>query len=685
MGDFERVKEAAGLRDFAAAYLRKSAGGMFCCPSCGSGTRGTRDSDGALSVTRDGNHWECFSCHAKGDVFDLAALVFHLQPDDRRGQLEAVAAWAGVALEGRSAEEPPRKAREAWANQEGERRANPETSPKEHAQGREREAAYIRRTQADIEQPEAVSYLSARGFTLDDARAAGMGYDAQRRRLVIPWRGCEWYHIDRAVSDDSKPKYLKPRTDKVGSQPLYNPQAAREAAFFIVEGVLDAIAVQLCGYEAIAIASNDISERNLSELTEGIGAQGGAGVAVLMLDNDKAGQEGGLKVHAALAEAGIAAVFADVEPEQPKDAAAWYQADKAGLRAFLDGRHEKAMNQGAEAKEQAYRDALRAFRVKNPADVAGDIFTLSECEEPTPTGIAALDDVLDGGLRSGLYALGAVSSMGKTTLAVQMADYVAEHGRGVLFVTIEQSAREIVAKSLSRMTRTLNETGWNVVSATEAVSPSRRGKWGEQQTRAFLRACEAYAARVAPRLQILEGTRQPSVADVEAVARMMAAHDGQAPFIVIDYLQLLAAGSERDTDKQTVDRNVMSLRQLARDLKAPVLAISSLNRSSYSEGVTMDAWKESGAVEYGCDVLLGLQPQGIRETIDKARDARVRRDADKAMRQHKAGSERACELVVLKNRNGATPDEGIPLTFKPLSALYVEGEQPQERAARHVI
>lgn len=677
MGDFERVKEKASLLDFAEQYLRKS-GSMWCCPACGSGTRGTRDSDGALSITKDGRHWECFSCHAHGDVFDLAGIVWGIPEADKRGCLQAVADWAGVTIGGGSGPKGARGSRlEARASQLKGRQV-----VGDFAEGRKREADYIKRAQADIGNAEAVSYLEARGFTLDDARAAGMGYDAQKRRIVLPWKGAEWYHIDRSVSDDVKPKYLKPKSETVGSQPLYNPEAMERPAYFVVEGVFDALAVQLCGYEAVAVASNAISDRNLAELAAGIASRRGEGVAVVMLDNDAAGQEGAVRVHGALAAAGIACMHADAAPNAPKDAAEWFEADRAGLRAFLEERYAQAVRMAQGLREKAYRDALSSLRVVDPADVAGDIFALSESEEPVATGVAALDDVLDGGLRTGLYALGAVSSMGKTTFAVQVADFIAESGRGVLFVTIEQSAREIVAKSLSRYMRTLNAGSWDAVSATEAVSASRREHWGDGQTAAFFKACEYYAEAVAPRLKILEGTRQPSVADIESVARMIRSHDGQAPVVFIDYLQLLAASSERDTDKKAIDKNVMSLRQLARDMKTPVLVISSLNRSSYSEGVTMDAWKESGAVEYGCDVLLGLQPRGIRETLDKARDTRVKRDAEKAMRRHKAGCERACELVVLKNRNGRTPEDGIPLLFKPLSALYVEDGHEQPQAAR---
>ena len=679
MGDFETVKQSASLHDFAEQFLDKSRGGMWCCPACGSGAHGTRNSDGALSITRDGNHWQCFSCHAQGDVFDLAGIVWDIPDHDKRGRLEAVADWAGVRIGSASSQGAG-----ARFNDRAEKSPGRAKHAEDFTEGRRKEASYIEAMRANIDDPEAVSYLVARGFTVEDARAEGLGYDPERRRLVIPWRGADWYHVDRAISDDKGNKYLKPKSDQVGGQPLYNPGAARGKAFFIVEGVLDAIAVHLCGYEAVAVASSTISERNLSELAAAIPSGVAGGVAVIMLDNDQAGRDGTEKVRAAFESTGIAYTIAEAGEGMPKDAAEWYRADKPGLRAFLGAAHDRAREVAAEARERAYRAAMSRFRALDPASVAADIFTLTDFEEPTKTGIEALDDILDGGLRSGLYALGAVSSMGKTTLAVQVADYIAEHGRGVLFVTIEQSAREIASKSLSRLTRTLNAGGYNVVTSTEALSASRRARWGDQQTSAFLKACEYYAGKIAPRLKILEGTKQPSVSDVEVVAKIMMEHDGEPPVIFIDYLQLLAASSERDTDKQAIDKNVMLLRQLARDMRTPVIVISSLNRNSYSEGVTMDSWQDSGAIEYGCDVLLGLQPQGMRDKLEKAGEIKARRTAESELRKHKAGYKRACELVVLKNRNGRTPDDGIPLTFKPLSSLYVEGEKEHQQVGRYM-
>ena len=97
MGDFENVKARADLKEYAAQHLRKSSGGAYCCPACGSGTHGGRDSDGALTVKPDGTYWKCHSCQRGGDVFDLAGIVHGVE--DKAEKLRIVAEWAGVTLE----------------------------------------------------------------------------------------------------------------------------------------------------------------------------------------------------------------------------------------------------------------------------------------------------------------------------------------------------------------------------------------------------------------------------------------------------------------------------------------------------------------------------------------------------------------------------------------------------------
>lgn len=288
------------------------------------------------------------------------------------------------------------------------------------------------------------------------------------------------------------------------------------------------------------------------------------------------------------------------------------------------------------------------------------------------TGFETLDKPLNGGLTRGVITLGAVSSLGKTTLALQIADHIAASGQSVLFVTIEQSARELIAKSISRIMRGLFEIPDGVMGASSLMSSRERETWGEIRYGNLLMAFDKYAAEVAPNLRILEGVKQPSVSDTQKVASLMCEHNGEAPVIFIDYLQLLAAQNDRDGEKETTDKNIMSLRQLARDLKTPIFNISSLNRASYSGVINLDSFKESGAIEYGSDILLGLQPRGIEDDLAGTNDRAIKSKGAKIVETNKRQLERKCELKVLKNRNGCLPDQPIPLNYLPVSNLFYE-------------
>ena len=324
---------------------------------------------------------------------------------------------------------------------------------------------------------------------------------------------------------------------------------------------------------------------------------------------------------------------------------------------------------------------MERLRVIDPAITAMDIFTLSDYEDPIPTGLTGLDRALDGGFRSGVVVLGAVSSLGKTTFTVQVADHIAASGRPVLFVTIEQSAKELVLKSLSRI---MKVSGGECVTTRMIMDKGTRDAWGHgHMTEVLDAACAEYASNIAPNMHILEGVNQPRVSDIAEAARTIADHDGTAPVVFIDYLQLLAPQSDRDTDKQAADKNMMSLRQLARDMGTTVVVISSLNRSSYSGTISLDSFKESGGIEYGADVLLGLQPRDMAARLDGVPEAKKKSEADKIYKQFKAAVERPTEIKVLKQRNGSTPEDGIPVTFLPACSLFIDSSRVQGR--RYVV
>lgn len=267
------------------------------------------------------------------------------------------------------------------------------------------------------------------------------------------------------------------------------------------------------------------------------------------------------------------------------------------------------------------------------------------------TGFDHLNNVANG-LVEGLFILGAKPSLGKTTFAKQLIDQVIELNSKAagLFVSLEQSREELRVKTLSRLSGVENRD-------------ILRGRL-DSQSEAWRRVTDAgeeYLTKVAGRLFILEGDKTTTPDRIRlAVNQVKRATEAEVVFVVIDYLQIVPTAEEFKDVKNRVDAVVSDLRRMARDLHAPVMAIASINRGAYkkSEG-TLEAYKESGGIEFGADlagVLVG----------DK--DLRGTDPIEGVNRSYKG-----IHLDLIKNRNG----ERSRITFKfyPSVSLFVEGDK----------
>lgn len=504
------------------------------------------------------------------------------------------------------------------------------------SEGRRREELRLRHARdAMTEGSPGWEYLLSRGFTDGEIRRFGFGYEPGR--VTIPWMGCPWYHTDRAIGDAGR-RYLKPPTSRVGPQPIFNEAALDADVAFLVEGPLDAYAIEAVGGDAIALAGT--SWRPVAAAAKGRHA-----TLVALLDADEAGRAACAEMVRALRNEGANVTEATL-PGGAKDACELLATDRDALAAFV-GRTAGSANRNAAAALMVGLGAHAA------TDVAFGIAVLEEPVEPTPTGLASLDEAVGGGLRPGLTVLGAAPSVGKTTLATQIADNVARSGVPVLYVTLEQTAAAIVAKGLSRELRTANGLS---VPASELLSARARSGWVASRSSALAEASASYARDVAGNLWVIDEGSRPTLARIREAARALAGR-GPAPLVVIDYLQLLAQEAAGDglSDKQAVDRVVSGLRGIAGVLGACVLAVSSLNRAGYAGRAGQRAFKESGLIEYGADLLLTLDAPAAPEGSDR-----------------RATAMRPIEARVLKNRDGPLPGRPVRLLLDSRSSLYVD-------------
>ena len=287
---------------------------------------------------------------------------------------------------------------------------------------------------------------------------------------------------------------------------------------------------------------------------------------------------------------------------------------------------------------------------------------------PIPTGFSGLDNLLYGGLYEGLYIIGAISSLGKTTFALQIADQIAQQGRDTLIISLEMAKSELIAKSLSR--HTVIEAIAQGISTGDAKTQRgiQRGdlweKYSKREHALINKAIDDYS-KYAGNLFILEGQGNIKAETIREAVKMHKERRGVAPVVIVDYLQILAPADIRDTEKRATDKNILELKRLSRDFKIPVIGISSLNRSNYKEKISFEALKESGGIEYGSDIVIGLQLKGAG-----SKDFEVNKAKNKDPRE--------IEAVILKHRSGKTGDT-INYLYYPLFNYFVETEPETER------
>lgn len=280
------------------------------------------------------------------------------------------------------------------------------------------------------------------------------------------------------------------------------------------------------------------------------------------------------------------------------------------------------------------------------------------------TGFMEIDDILGGGLYPGLYVVGAVSSLGKTSFVLNVCDNIAKQGHDVVIFSLEMAAEELMAKSISRETfelcnRKYGKGNYNKAKDTrDILAGNRWQKFDGVDVEVIYDATTEYA-EYAKRIMIIEGVGDIGVKELRASLEKHIELTGKRPVVMVDYLQILAPYNERGTDKQNNDKAILELKKMSRDFSIPIIVISSFNRENYTKPVNMAAYKEAGSIEYSADVAIALQYEGMDyKQNEKADDRAVRiakLEADNKAAK-RAGRSQRIQVKTLKNRNGVTSD-----------------------------
>jgi replicative DNA helicase len=300
--------------------------------------------------------------------------------------------------------------------------------------------------------------------------------------------------------------------------------------------------------------------------------------------------------------------------------------DEAEQKIFNIGEEGSRMKQGFQAMDTLVVQLLD--RVQEMADNPNDITGV-------PTGFYDLDRMTSGLQAGDLIILAARPSMGKTSLAINIAEHVAlNEGLPVAVFSMEMGASQLAVRivgSIGRIDQTHLRTGrltddeWPRL--TEAIEKLRNVSLNIDET---------------PGL---------TTSELRANARRLARQCGKLGLIVVDYLQLMSVSSGMSDENRATAVGEISrgLKMLAKELQCPVIALSQLSRgveSRTDKRPMMSDLRESGAIEQDADVIMFIY-----------RDDYYNKDSKEPG---------VSEVIISKQRNG--PTGTVKLAFvKPLT------------------
>jgi replicative DNA helicase len=368
---------------------------------------------------------------------------------------------------------------------------------------------------------------------------------------------------------------------------------------------------------------------------------------------------------------GGAAYLLELSHEVATAAHAEYYAeivrDKAVLRSLIhvstDIIHD-AYEPSNDAREMLSRAEERVFRildsrqdsqVRSIKDILFDSLTRIDQRQNNDnkclgieTGFIDYDDLTGGLHNSELVILAARPSMGKTALALNIAEHIAIDKRGpqkpTLFVSLEMSALELCDRLL----------------CSRAMVDSHRvrsGRFSAEDSRALIQT----AADINKSPIFVDDSPSRNMTEIAATARRLKRRENLA-LVVVDYLQLIEPDNSKDPRQEQVARIARRLKGLARELSIPVLCLAQLNRQAESIGghrPQLSHLRESGAIEQDADVVMFIH----REEVYAKDDDERRNVAGQA------------DLLIKKQRNGPTGD--IKLAWRGNVTRFENWREPE--------
>jgi replicative DNA helicase len=298
-----------------------------------------------------------------------------------------------------------------------------------------------------------------------------------------------------------------------------------------------------------------------------------------------------------------------------------------------------------ELAERRMRQSFIPVRqiVKGTFEMIERLYERKELVTGVPTGFADLDKMTAGLQPSDLIILAGRPSMGKTALALNMAQHAATKcNETVAIFSLEMSKEQLVLRML----------------CSEARVDAHKLRSGFLAREDWRKLTDA-ASRLSESKIFIDDTPGLTVLEMRAKARRLKAEHRLA-LVIVDYLQLMRGRGGADNREQEISDISRSLKGLAKELSVPVVALSQLSRAVETRGgdkkPQLSDLRESGAIEQDADVVMFV----FREEV-------YRQDEN---------NRGVAEILVRKQRNGPTGE--VALTFLD---RYTRFEDASDRRA----
>lgn len=329
---------------------------------------------------------------------------------------------------------------------------------------------------------------------------------------------------------------------------------------------------------------------------------------------------------------------------------------------------EAALGDGAEDVEQLLGDIEARIMgisqnsvTQNFMPIAGELANAFERIEylrehkgelrGVTTGFTELNRALSGLQKGNLVILGARPSMGKTSLALDIARHAALAGTPTGVFSLEMSRDEVVDRFVA-------------AAGDASLWQLRTGNIRDEYE---LDMVKEGLSKLANAPIYIDDTPAPTILQMRAMARRLQMQHGLG-LLIVDYLQLISPRNGRDNTVQQITEISRGLKLIARELEIPVLALSQLNRAvdqRDNRTPQLHDLRESGSIEQDADVVMFIYRKERDLKIQGKKDEEIPDDV-----KNKA------DIVIAKHRNG--PTKTISLAWAPEPASFRDIDKTHE-------